>query len=73
MKFRADLEYVTGYLRDGHLAGELTDEEYAEWKTLGPQEQHEMLWEYGVIQVSDFRISDTGPIIDVAWEQDENT
>lgn len=71
MKFIADLEYVTGYLRDGHLVGELSEEEYAEWLTLGNKEQHEMLWEYGLIEVSGYRISDTGPIAAIKWVTNE--
>ncbi len=73
MKFTADLEYVGGYIRMGRLVGELADEEYEKWLTLGPKEQHEMLWEFGTVEVTDFRIEDVGGVESVEWGSDENT
>lgn len=73
MKFTADLEYVGGYIRSGSLVGELADEEYEKWLTLGIKEQHEMLWDLGTVQVTDFRIEDVGGVESVEWSSDENT
>jgi len=71
MKFEADLEYVSGYLRSGRLIGELTDEEYKEWLTLDPKQQQEMLWDAGGVVVTDYRIEDAGDCYDIKWGDNE--
>ena len=67
MRFEAQLEYVTGYLRSGKLIGNLTDEEYNEWKQLSPKLQQEFLWDAGRVEVTDYRVEDTGDYYDVVW------
>lgn len=71
MKFEAQLEYVTGYLRSGQLVGNLTDEQYQEWLTLDPKEQQEMLWDAGSVVVTDYRIDGVGDCYDIKWGSDE--
>lgn len=69
MKFEAQLTYVTGYLRSGKLVGELTQEQYNEWKLLPEREQYEYLFELGTVEVTDWRINDIGDIYEVTWNE----
>lgn len=71
MKFEAQLDHVSGYLRTGKLVGELTDEEHKEWLTLDPKQQQEMLWDAGSVVVTDYRIEDVGDCYDIKWDSDE--
>jgi len=68
MKFVATLEYIEGYLRSGQLVGELNDEDYAEWLSMSPDEQKEYLWGVGSLEITSYRINESGPIVDVTWE-----
>ena len=65
MKFIAQLSHVSGYLRSGSLVGSMTQEEYAEYMSSSESEQHYMLAELGVVEVTDWRIEDYGDIIGV--------
>lgn len=67
MKFEAELDYVSGYLRTGRLVGSFTQEEYAEWLILDVTQQKEMLWEYGAVQVTDYSIEECGGLSDIKF------
>lgn len=67
----ADLEYIQGHLRYGHLKGvvELTDEELARLKK-DPQFAKELCMD---IEVDDYRVDDVGPVSDLTvFEVDED-
>lgn len=67
MKFKAELEYVSGYLRAGQLVGELSEQDYADWLKLSPQEQSTYLWDVGALQITSYRVEDNGPITNISW------
>ena len=68
MKFVAQLEYVEGCLRSGQLVGELSEADYAEWLTMSPEEQRELFWDVGNVEITSYRINNSGPIVDITWE-----
>lgn len=70
MKFEAQLTYVNGYMRSGKLVGELTQEQYNEWKMLPERDQQEYLFELGTVKVTDWRIDDIGSICEVTWNEE---
>ena len=71
MKFVADLDYLSGYLRAGQLVGNLTDEEYKEWLTLDSKQQQELLWDVGSVVITDYNIEDIGECCNIKWEDNE--
>jgi hypothetical protein len=69
MKIIADVDYVTGHLRDGHWELELNDEEYSEYKNLS--EEDKISWiEDGNFIVDDCRIYDIGTITEIREKND---
>jgi hypothetical protein len=58
----ADVDYMTGHLRYGHLELELTDEQYEEFKGLSREEQEDWLRVDGEKIVDDYEIDDIGSI-----------
>ena len=70
MKIIADVDYVTGHLRDGHWKLELNDEEYNEYKNLSEKDKISWIEEDGDFIVDDYRIYDIGTIIEIREEND---
>jgi len=69
MKIIADVDYVTGHLRDGHYELNLNEEEYDEYKNLS--EEDKISWiEDGDFIVDDYRIYDIGTITEIREEND---
>ena len=69
MKIVADVDYVTGHLRDGHWELELNDEEYNEYKNLS--EEDKISWiEDGNFIIDDYRIYDIGTITEIREKND---
>ena len=69
MKIIADVDYVTGHLRDGHWELELDDEDYNKYKNLS--EEDKISWiEDGDFIVDDYRIYDIGTITEIREEND---
>ena len=69
MKIIADVDYVTGHLRDGHWELELNEEEYNEYKNLS--EEDKISWiEDGNFVVDNYRIYDIGTITEIREEND---
>jgi len=62
-----DLDYIQGYLRMGHLEMKLNDEDFEKFKSLSLKAQEEWLWDEGHIEVDDFRIEDSGSIVDINY------
>ena len=58
----ADLEYVVGHLRCGHVEAVLTEEEYEEYKALSDDEKADYLNELGDLIIDDVSIEDRGPL-----------
>lgn len=74
IKFYAPIEYVTGYLTDGHWEGEvyLTDEEFNCFKNNPIKAFKELkLTRHSALVVDDIEIEDYGDIISVEWEEVE--
>jgi len=70
MKIIADVDYVTGHLRDGHWELELNDEEYNKYKNLSEKDKISWIEEDGDFIVDDYRIYDIGTIIEIREEND---
>lgn len=69
MKIIADVDYVTGHLRDGHYELNLNEEEYDEYKNLS--EEDKISWiEDGDFIVDDYKIYDIGTITEIREEND---
>ena len=69
MKIVADVDYVTGHLRDGHWELELNDEEYNEYKNLSEEDKISWIEDSNFI-VDDYRIYDIGTITEIREEND---
>lgn len=50
-------DYVQGYLRDGHLELDLSDEDYEKFKSLSEEEQLEWAKE-GDMRIDSYRVED---------------
>jgi hypothetical protein len=61
-RITANLDYMVGHLRYGHLELELTDEQYEEFKKLSKEEQEEWLRDDGARIADDYEIDDIGSI-----------
>lgn len=70
MKIIADVDYVTGHLRDGHWELELNNEEYNKYKNLSEKDKISWIEEDGNFIVDDYRIYDIGTIIEIREEND---
>lgn len=57
-----ELEYVQGFLRDGHFEMELNDEDFEKFKSLSLKEQKEWLEDEGCLKIDSYRIEDRGSI-----------
>ena len=62
-----ELEYVQGFLRDGHFEMELNDEDFEKFKSLSLKEQKEWLWDEGRVNVDDFSVDDIGSITEINY------
>ena len=58
-------DYITGYLRYGHVEAQISDEEYEQFKELSEAEKKKWLRENGEIVVDDFSVDDHGEICDI--------
>ena len=56
MKIIADVDYVTGHLRDGHWKLELNDEDYNKYKNLSEEDKISWIEDDGDFIVDDYRI-----------------
>lgn len=70
MKIIADVDYVTGHLRDGHWKLELDDEDYNKYKNLSEEDKISWIEEDGDFIVDDYRIYDIGTITEIREEND---
>lgn len=57
-----ELEYVQGFLRDGHFEMELNDEDFEKFKSLSLKKQKEWLEDEGCLEIDSYRIEDIGSI-----------
>ena len=62
-----ELEYVQGFLRDGHFEMELNDGDFEKFKSLSLKEQKEWLWDEGRVNVDDFSVDDIGSITEINY------
>ena len=70
MKIIADVDYVTGHLRDGHWKLELNDEDYNKYKNLSEEDKISWIEDDGDFIVDDYRIYDIGTITEIREEND---
>jgi hypothetical protein len=70
MKIIADVDYVTGHLRDGHWELELDDEDYNKYKNLSEEDKISWIEDDGDFIVDDYRIYDIGTITEIREEND---
>ena len=70
MKIIADVDYVTGHLRDGHWELELNDEDYNKYKNLSEEDKISWIEDDGDFIVDDYRIYDIGTITEIREEND---
>lgn len=61
------LEYVQGYLREGHLEMELNDKDFEKFKSLSLKEQEEWLKDEGYTVLDDYVIDDMGNITEINY------
>lgn len=64
-KITAELEYVAGYLRHGHLEVYLTEEENTHFNSLSKKEKQEFIENHGTIVIDDFRVEHRGKITNI--------
>ena len=69
MKIIADVDYVTGHLRNGHWELELNDKEYNEYKNLSEEDKISWIEDSNFI-VDDYRIYGIGTITEIREEND---
>lgn len=62
----ANLDYVSGYLRYGHVELGFDREE---WESLTTEEQIEMLESEGEVVIDDFSLEDRGAIVSINVEE----
>jgi hypothetical protein len=65
-KVIANLEYMAGHLRYGHLELTLTDEQYEEFKKLPKEEQEDWLLDDGARIADDYEVDDIGVIENIS-------
>ena len=61
----ANLEYLTGYLRCGHIELQMDEEEYKEYETYTDKEKEEYVFENGDLIIDDYEVNDYGPISNI--------
>lgn len=61
----ANLDYIQGHLRYGHIEASLSDKEYKEFEALPKKEQKDWLMDVGSLIVDDYEIDDVGSIYDM--------
>ena len=61
----ADLEYLMGHLRYGHIELQMDEEEYKEYETYTDKEKEEYIMENGDLIIDDYEVDDYGPISDI--------
>lgn len=62
-----DLDYVQGYLREGHLEMELNDKDFEKFKSLSLKEQEEWLKDEGYTVIDDYAVDDMGDITEINY------
>ncbi len=70
MKIIADVDYVTGHLRDGHWELELDDKDYNKYKNLSEEDKISWIEDDGDFIVDDYRIYDIRTITEIREEND---
>lgn len=61
----ADLEYLMGHLRYGHIELKMDEEEYKEYETYTDKEKEEYIFDNGDLIIDDYEVDDYGPISDI--------
>lgn len=61
----ADLEYLMGHLRYGHIELQMDEEEYKEYETYTDKEKEEYIMENGDLVIDDYEVDDYGPISNI--------
>lgn len=62
-----DLDYIQGYLREGHLEMELNDKDFEKFKSLSLKEQEEWLKDKGYTVLDDYAVDDMGDITEINY------
>ena len=66
LQITADLEYVSGNLRHGHLEMELSGDDIDKWNSSSREEKEEWISDAGDLIVDDFNVNDRGSIEDIS-------
>lgn len=61
----ANLEYLIGYLRCGHIELQMDEEEYKKYETYTDKEKEEYVFENGDLIIDDYEVNDYGPISNI--------
>lgn len=61
----ADLEYLMGHLRYGHIELQMDEKEYKEYETYTDKEKEEYVFENGDLIIDDYKVNDYGLISNI--------
>lgn len=61
----ADLKYLTGHLKCGHIELQMNEEEYKEYESYTDEEKEEYIIENGDLIIDDYKVNDYGPISNI--------
>lgn len=61
----ADLKYLTGHLRYGHIELPMDEKEYKEYETYTGKEKEKYIIENGDLIIDDYEVNDYGPISNI--------
>lgn len=61
----ADLEYLMGHLRYGHIELQMDEKEYKKYETYTNEEKEEYIFENGDLIIDDYKVDDYGPISNI--------
>lgn len=67
-KIIANLDYIQGHLRYGHIELELSNEKYEEFNNSSEEEKEEWIKECGTPVVDDYEIDSCGSITEIKVE-----
>lgn len=70
----ADLEYVQGHLRYGHMVMTMNEDEYQHFSKLSEENQQDYLDDYGELVVDDWEVYSRGELedIQVTFKEEKN-
>lgn len=61
----ADIEYLMGHLKYGHIELQMDEKEYKEYESYTDEEKEEYIMENGDLIIDDYEVDDYGPISNI--------